>query len=73
MWHTVFRVRSNICTAVLHQMLVMITLMANDKNSKNSNNLWKIYDLGKSIPLEAWTGPEGSRSLRLLDFTTIGT
>ena len=54
-------------------MLVMITLMANDKNSKNSNNLWKIYDLGKSIPLEAWTGPEGSRSLRLLDFKTIGT
>jgi len=28
---------------------------------------------GKTIPLEAWTGPEGSRSLRLPDFKTIGT
>jgi hypothetical protein len=28
---------------------------------------------GKAIPLQAWTGPEGSRSLRLPDFRTIGT
>jgi hypothetical protein len=28
---------------------------------------------GKSIPLQAWTGPEGSRRLRLTDFKTIGT
>jgi hypothetical protein len=28
---------------------------------------------GKSIPLEALTGPEGSRRLRLPDFMTIGT
>jgi len=28
---------------------------------------------GKSIPLQAWTGPEGSRRLRLPDFKTIGT
>ena len=27
----------------------------------------------KAIPLQAWTGPEGSRSLRLQDFKTIGT
>jgi hypothetical protein len=26
---------------------------------------------GKAIPLEAWTGLEGSRSLRLPDFKTI--
>jgi len=25
---------------------------------------------GKSVPLQAWTGPEGSRNLRLPDFTT---
>ena len=25
-------------------------------------------DIGKAIPLQAWTGPEGSRSLRLPDF-----
>ena len=28
---------------------------------------------GKATPLQAWTGPEGSRRLRLPDFKTIGT
>jgi len=28
---------------------------------------------GKTIPLQAWTGPEGFRRLRLPDFKTIGT
>jgi hypothetical protein len=28
---------------------------------------------GKAIPLQAWTGPEGSRNLRLPDFKTIGS
>jgi hypothetical protein len=32
-----------------------------------------IYVKGKAIPLQAWTGPEGSRRLRLPDFMTIGT
>ena len=27
---------------------------------------------GKAIPLESWTGPEGSRRLRLPNFKTIG-
>jgi hypothetical protein len=27
---------------------------------------------GKAIPLKAWISPEGSRSLRLADFKTIG-
>jgi len=27
---------------------------------------------GKAIPLQAWTGPEGSRRLRLPDIKTIG-
>ena len=29
--------------------------------------------LGKAIPLQAWTGPKGSRRLRLPDFKTIST
>ena len=33
----------------------------------------KVKDKGKAIPLQAWTGPEGSRRLRLPDFKTIGT
>jgi len=28
---------------------------------------------GKAIPLQAWTGPEGSRRLRLPHFKTVGT
>ena len=28
---------------------------------------------GKAIPLQGWTGPEGSRRLRLPDFKTIDT
>jgi len=28
---------------------------------------------GKAIPLQVWTGSEGSRKLRLPDFKTIGT
>jgi hypothetical protein len=27
----------------------------------------------KAIPLQTWAGPEGSRSLRLPDFKTVGT
>jgi hypothetical protein len=30
-------------------------------------------DKGEAIPLQAWTGPEGARSLRLPDFKTVGT
>jgi len=32
-----------------------------------------VHVKGKSIPLQVWTGPEGSRRLRLPDFKTIGT
>jgi hypothetical protein len=38
----------------------------------NVNVLIYIYK-GKAIPLQAWTGPGGSRRLRLPDFKTIGT
>jgi hypothetical protein len=27
----------------------------------------------KAIPLQAWTGPDGSRKLRLPDFKTVST
>jgi len=28
---------------------------------------------GKAIPVQTWTGPEGSRRLRFPDFVTIAT
>ena len=34
---------------------------------------WVSLGKGKAIPLQAWTGPEGSRRLRLPDFKTFGT
>jgi len=30
----------------------------------------KVKGKGKADPLQAWTGPEGSRKLRFLDFVT---
>ena len=32
-----------------------------------------VLSIVKAIPLQAWTGPDGSRRLRLPDFKTIGT
>ena len=37
------------------------------------HNFAKAHYNGKSIPLQAWTGPDDSRSLRLPDFKKIGT
>jgi hypothetical protein len=34
-------------------------------------SLIKVED--KAIAFQAWTGPEGSRKLRLPDFKTVGT
>ena len=30
-----------------------------------------IYIKGKAVPLQAWSGPEGSRKLRFPDYVTI--
>jgi hypothetical protein len=35
--------------------------------------MWLFLGKGKEIPLQAWTGPEGSRRLRLPDFKRVGT
>ena len=39
----------------------------------NSLLINKVKGKGKAIPLQAWTGPEGSRRMRLPDFKTVGT
>jgi hypothetical protein len=44
---------------------------AKGENEKRKVNIY--WDKGKAMPLQAWTGPEGSRSLKLPDFKTIGT
>jgi len=35
--------------------------------------LFSLVGKGKTIPLQAWTGPEGSRRLRLPDLKSVGT
>ena len=41
--------------------------------SKATVTVFSVKVTGKAIPLQASTGPEGSRRLRLPDFKTIGT
>ena len=40
-----------------------------DTAISNVINISEIYK-GKSVPLQAWSGPEGSRKLRFPDFMT---
>src|SRR5215469_15453236 len=38
---------------------------------RTADQAWsKGLDAGKAVPLRAWSGPEGSRKLRFLDFMT---
>jgi len=43
------------------------------REGKKKSFILIIEGKDKAIPLQAWTGPEGSCSLRLPDFKTIGT
>jgi hypothetical protein len=43
------------------------------ENTELRRSMYVFIVQGKAIPLQALTGPEGSRRLRLPDFNTIGT
>ena len=51
-----------------------MTFLSSTINHSCHNKQWcpRIHHC-KATPLQAWTGPEGSRRLRLLDFKTIST
>jgi hypothetical protein len=51
---------------------MMSALPEDDADALKHGGVLKTYK-GKAIPLQAWTGPKGSRRLRLPDFKTIGT
>jgi len=54
---------------VCGRLLVMDTGMSRITTFRSTTD--RIYDSkGKSVPLQAWTGPEGSRKLRFPDFVT---
>jgi len=44
-----------------------------EDNVRNVMRPYDIYQKGEGIPIKVWTGPEGSRSLRLPDFMTVDT
>jgi hypothetical protein len=48
----------------IYSKLLNALLNKPDKNDRGK---------GKALPLQAWTGPEGSRKLRIPDFVTIRT
>jgi len=61
-----------------HSYLCPFFLDPEDIRKLHTGAIWKFVKgtgkgKGKAIPLQAWTGPEGSRRLRLPHFKTIGT
>jgi hypothetical protein len=53
--------------------LIEIRILTTSTNSSVNTNISLSEGKGKAIPLQALTGPEGSRRLRLPDFMTMGT
>jgi len=49
-------------------MVFLLPVWSDTVYSKMQN-----FKIGKAILLQAWTGPEGSRRMRLPDFKTMGT
>jgi hypothetical protein len=47
-------------------MTVVMNLLSPTKGS----NFFKRSVYGKAVPLQVWSGPEGSRKLRFPDYTT---
>jgi hypothetical protein len=54
---------------IVQGIVIVNTVSQHGESSYISDILCK----GKAIPLQASTGPEGSRRMRLTDFKTIGT
>ena len=54
-------------------MIIRNDLLFQDVTCNISSLVLPLILKKKAIPLQAWTGPEGSRRFRLHDFKTIGT
>jgi hypothetical protein len=64
-----------VCIFVSFNLLGSEFLFFTNLDKLSKGIFWKITVIGKgkAIPLWAWTGPEGSRRLRLPDFKPIST
>jgi len=56
----------------LHWIIVIVHRYTASAVLQNTFIFYENISKVKTIPLQAWTGPEGSRRLRLPDFKTIG-
>ena len=54
-------------------LLLLYVLMVCTGTTVSSTFAYYYGGTGAAIPLQVWTGPEGSRRLRLPDFLTVGT
>jgi hypothetical protein len=54
----------------IHESSVVTHILFFKSNMQHVSTLKSHNQALKAIPLQAWTGPEGSRRLRLLDFKT---
>jgi len=70
---TVLNLASRILVKFYRRFRETIHLHIQVRRWKQQVSLSKGKAKGKAIPLEAWTGPEVSRRLRLPDFKTVGT
>jgi len=55
------------------KFIIMQKKLSRHKLYRNNLTTASVKCKGKAISIQAWTGPEGSRKLRLPDFKTIGT
>jgi len=51
----------------------LLLFVVNNKNYFVSNSVYHNINKVNTIPLQAWTGPEGSRRMSFPDFKTIST
>jgi len=56
-----------LCEHTLHDQV-----MASDQIACSSVTMIYVIEKSKALPLQPWTGPVGSRRLRIPDFKTIG-
>ena len=59
--------------SAVHASIICLQVIYSYKRSVDKISVLHIYIYFLATPLQAWTGPEGSRRLRLPDFKTIGT
>jgi hypothetical protein len=58
--------------STLHMAVLPSVTWIQTIKKKNYTESFKLTEKGKAIPLQAWTGPEGTKMLRITDFKTIG-